>query len=147
MRRLADAKDHRFPRDVLCLFAEGMNKERDRMQQGQRTASDTVISRESLAAALQPTSAQRVAAVREEYPELVDALGVLTGMAAQGDLTELKRQLAGIDPALDRQSAFIETLTKAGIVETERIGTSDRATYEFPALYFHGLGMTRPGPK
>jgi cellulose biosynthesis protein BcsQ len=143
MRRLADAKSRVFPRDVLCLLAIAMEEEERRVRDGQRTAGDAVLSRESLARALPPTSAQRVDAVREEYPELVDILQSLQGLPANGSLEALRKHLSAPPAPGDVQP--LDALEKAGVIRLDKYA-SDEPSYAVPALYLHGLNMTRPGP-
>jgi DNA-binding TFAR19-related protein (PDSD5 family) len=131
-RRLGDAKGAVYPRDLICLLRESIDVERERLREHQRTSEESVISRQSLSEALEPTSRQRVEAVREEYPELVSALETLRGLDAGGKIEHLKRRLD------DRQ---INDLSEAGVV---RLTAGD---YFVPDLYRHGLDMPRMGPR
>jgi Mrp family chromosome partitioning ATPase len=137
MRRLADAKGTIFPRDVLCLLFEAIREERDRIRNDARVAPEAVISRESLAKALLPTSTQRVEALSGEYPELLDVLELLKGLPANGKTESLRihfaqRQWTDVQP--------VDALEKAGVLMIEK------DSYSVPALYLHGLRMFRPGP-
>lgn len=138
MRRLADARDTIFPRDVLCLLSEAIREEQSRIRDDSRITPDAILSRESLAKALPPTSKQRVDALREEYPELVDVLESLKGLPAKGKTEELRSHFAQRRWSHDIQP--LDALEKAGVLSLEE------DSYDVPALYLHGLNMTRPGP-
>lgn len=138
-RRLKDARDILYPRDALWLIRSALGSERERLRNGRRVSADAVISREALAAALVPTSEQRVQAVREESPELVDVLEWLNGINAQGMLDDLRTNLArrpNSNPAED-----LERLQRTGVLRVRE------GEYSVPDLYVPGLGMKRPGPK
>jgi hypothetical protein len=138
MRRLADARDTIFPRDVLCLLSEAIREEQSRIRDDSRVTPDAILSRESLAKALPPTSKQRVDALREEYPDLVDVLESLKGLPAKGQTEELRAHFAQRRWSHDVQP--LDALEKAGVLSLEE------DSYAVPALYLHGLNMTRPGP-
>ncbi|WP_438032382.1 P-loop ATPase, Sll1717 family [Sorangium sp. So ce204] len=138
-RRLRDARDILYPRDALWLIRSALDSEVDRLRNRRRTSTDAAISREALAAALVPTSDQRVQAVREESPELVDVLEWLNGVSAKGQLDDLRATLAkrsGSNPAED-----LERLQRTGVLSVTE------GEYSVPDLYVPGLKMKRPGPK
>ncbi len=138
-RRLKDARDILYPRDALWLIRSALESETERLRNNRRTSTDAAISREALAAALTPTSEQRVQAVREESPELVDVLGWLNGFNAQGQLDDLRAYLAkrpSSNPAED-----LERLQRTGVLRAKD------GEYSVPDLYVPGLKMKRPGPK
>jgi cellulose biosynthesis protein BcsQ len=138
-RRLKDARDILYPRDALWLIRSALGSELERLRNRRRTSTDAAISRESLAAALAPTSEQRVQAVREESPELVDVLEWLNGVSAKGQLDELRVNLAkrpNSNPAED-----LERLQRTGVLRVTE------GEYSVPDLYVPGLKMKRPGPK
>jgi hypothetical protein len=138
-RRLKDARDILYPRDALWLLRSALGIEIERLRSGRRTSTDAAVSREALAAALVPTSEQRVQAVREESPELVDVLEWLNGFNAQGQLDDLRVQLAkrpGSNPAED-----LERLQRTGVLRVTE------GEYSVPGLYVPGLKLKRPGPK
>ena len=134
LRRLEDAREAVYPRDLICLLQEAIPSERERLREGQRIAEDAVLSRQSLSDALDPTSRQRVDAVREEFPELVDTLEKLRGLNASGPIDKLKER--GVAPSM------IELLTEAGVLSLNQLGE-----YAVPDLYRHGLDMPRMGPR
>lgn len=138
MRRLADARDTIFPRDILCLLYEAIREEGNRIRDDARITADAVLSRESLAKALPPTSRQRVDALREEYPELLDVLESLQGLPANGKTEALRTHFA--QRRWPQVIHPLDALEKAGVLRIE--GES----YVVPALYLHGLNMLRPGP-
>jgi hypothetical protein len=140
-RRLADAKDTIYPRDLLCLFQDAIRTERERLRKGSRTSENAVISRESLSAALPPTSRQRVDAVREEYPELGNVLELLRGLPASGDLKGLTADIAAKAPGGMTADTAIDLLSEASVLRIHE------GTYVVPDLYRHGLEMRRFGPK
>ena len=138
-RRLKDAKDILYPRDALWLLRSALGNEVERLRSGRRTSTDAAVSREALAAALVPTSEQRVQAVREESPELVDVLEWLNGFNAQGHFDDLRAHLAkrpGSNPAED-----LERLQRTGVLRVTE------GEYSVPGLYVPGLKLKRPGPK
>lgn len=138
LRRLEDANDVIFPRDVLCLLQQAALEEERRLRERARTAQDAVLSRESLQRALIPTSEQRVDAVREEYPELAALLASLSGVNANGKLQELSSYIERVPSQLVENP--IEALRRAGVLGV------DGDEYKVPALYHYGLNMIRPGP-
>ena len=105
--RLEDARAAVYPRDLICLLQEAIPAEQGRVREGQRTADDAVLSRQSLSDALEPTSRQRVEAVREEFPELVDTLEKLRGLNSSGPIEKLKERVVAPD--------MIDLLTEAGV--------------------------------
>ncbi len=141
-RRLKDAKDAIFPRDLVCLFQEAITSESDRLEEQRRFSETSVLSREALSNALAPTSEQRVQALREEYPELGLLLDSLTGLSSQGPLEDLTARLEGKSTAIPAQKA-IEVLREAGVI----LILVEEGQYQVPDLYRHGLQMSRPGPR
>jgi hypothetical protein len=135
MRRLADAKDTVYPRDVLCLVKEAMSLEEERIQESKRVGTDTVLSRDAISEALLPTSGLRVQAVLEEYQELTDVLPQLRGVSAKGLVADLRSKLGA------ESDRHLELLVKGGVLDTKG------EEYSVPPLYLHGLGMTRLGPR
>ncbi|MCC6521897.1 MAG: ParA family protein [Polyangiaceae bacterium] len=138
-RRLKDAREILYPRDTLWLVRRALEGEAERLRGDRRTSNEAAISREALAAALLPTSEQRVSAVREESPELVDVLNGLNGFSAQGELAALREHLAarpGANAAED-----LERLQRTGVLRLTD------GKYSVPDLYVAGLKMKRPGPK
>jgi hypothetical protein len=121
-----------YPRDLICLFREALEKESERIAEGARVSENSVVSRQSLSEALAPTSIQRVESVREEYPELRDVLERMRGMDATGKLEDLRSRVG--DNAL-------KLLSEAGVVRL------DEGEYVVPDLYRHGLEMARKGPR
>jgi MinD-like ATPase involved in chromosome partitioning or flagellar assembly len=132
-RRLSDAQGAIYPRDIVSLLGESLKAEQRRLEQDERFAPDAVISRQSLAAALRPTSEQRVQAVREEYPELSSALDDLAGKSTRGFIKDLTEAIG---------APTLEQLRDTGIL---KIGEADDE-YVIPDLYRDGLGMYRRGP-
>jgi hypothetical protein len=131
LRRLADAKGVIYPRDLICLIRESLEKECDRISESLRLSEVAVISRQSLPEALAPTSRQRVDAVREEYPDLGAVLERMRGIDARGEIENLRQRIE--DNALN-------LLSDAGAVRLED------GNYVVPDLYRHGLDMPRKGP-
>ena len=82
---------------------------------------------------MDPTSRQRVDAVREEFPELVDTLERLRGLNASGTIDKLKER--GVAPNM------VELLIEAGVLNLNQQGD-----YAVPDLYRHGLDMPRMVP-
>ncbi len=140
LRRLTDARDMRYPRDVLTLIRCALQGEQERLRENKRIALDSAASRESLAGALAQTSQQRVDAVKEEYPELVEVLQRLRGQNAQGRFDVLRDYLAARPSS--RAAQEVEWLQRAGVMKVQ-----EKGEYSVPDLYVPGLGMKRPGPK
>jgi len=132
LRRLTDAKDTIYPRDLICLLDESIRLECERIQENQRTSEFSVISRQSLSEALTPSSEQRVNALREEYPELGELIDSLTGIVATGNIETLKGKIG---------DEGIRVLSDVGV-----IGLKEES-YVVSDLYRHGLNMPRPGPR
>jgi len=133
LRRLEDAKDAIYPRDLVCLLQEAIRIEGERLRESQRYSDESAISRQSLSDALDPTSRQRVDALREEYPELRQVLDSLKGQNSTGSLETLKKFL---------QDGEISKLSEAGVLRLKEEGN-----YLVPDLYRHGLEMPRMGPR
>ncbi len=133
LRRLEDAKDAIYPRDLVCLLQEAIHIECERLREGQRCSEESAISRQSLSDALDPTSRQRVESLREEYPELAPVLESLKGQNSTGPLETLKGLL---------QDGQISVLSEAGVIRLKEEGN-----YLVPDLYRHGLEMPRMGPR
>jgi hypothetical protein len=133
LRRLSDAKGTIFPRDLIGLMKESIGIERGRITDERRTSDESVISRESLSLALEPTSKNRIEDLKEEYSDLQSALDRLVGLDATGDFDVLKQRLS--------DDVVVKTLIEAGVIE------QDEEKYRFPEIYRLGLQMRRPGPK
>ncbi len=133
LRRLEDAKDAIYPRDLVCLLQEAIHFESERLREGQRYSEESAISRQSVSVALDPTSRQRVDALREEYPELGPVLDSLKGQNSTGALETLKRFV---------KDDKISVLSEAGVIRLKEEGN-----YLVPDLYRHGLEMPRMGPR
>lgn len=106
-----------------------------------RVSPVSVISRESLSESLTATSSQRVDAVREEYPELVEILDALRGLPSIGALEDLEQRLTTVGNAERSADAAIGRLVDAGVVAVQE------GQYFVPDLYRHGLQMRRQGPR
>ena len=144
LRRLKDAKEAIFPRDLVCLLQEAIKGESDRLNEQRRTSETSVISREALSNALAPTSHQRVQALREEYPELVPLLDALAGLSSQVPLEDLTTRLKGKSENIPPEKA-VDVLSEAGVILIDVVDGKNQ--YQVPNLYRHGLQMTRPGPR
>jgi hypothetical protein len=131
LRRLADARGVIYPRDLICLLREALEKESERIAEGARISENSVISRQSLSEALAPTSMQRVDALKEEYAELGGVLERMRGMDARGEIDNLRTRVGDNE---------LNLLSEAGVVRLEDGG------YVVPDLYRHGLEMPRKGP-
>ncbi len=132
LRRLADARDVIYPRDLICLLFEALEIELRRITEGSRVSEIAVVSRQSLSEALAPTSKRKVADLTEEYPELQGVLEKMRGMIANGEIDKLRERIGDAD--LDR-------LSHAGVVRL------DEGNYVVPDVYRHGLDMPRKGPR
>jgi hypothetical protein len=141
LRRLADAQEVIYPRDLVSLLREANEAEQRRVLEKQSTSEGAVLSRQSLSDALPPTSKQRVRAIEEEYPELQPALRALRGMPSSGDLSSLREGLAEADVKIVER--VVEALRDAGVVRLD----PEPPSYRVSELYRIGLEMVRFGPR
>lgn len=144
LRRLADAKEAVYPRDLLFLLKQGLDIEAARVREHKRVTPESVISRESLSQALNPCSSQRVQAVLEESPELERIFAALRGLPSKERVETLRGQLEQGEPGVSVDGA-LDRLEDAGVLA--RVTVGDAVYYQVPDLYRHGLGMYRMGPR
>jgi cellulose biosynthesis protein BcsQ len=140
--RIADGKKNCFPRSLILLLEEAVKRERVLTTE---YSSEIALRPKALIDAFPYVSQQRVAEVRNEYPELENFLDRL-----QGERSPIQEnRLAEIWKVGDSELAeLIKAMVEAGIL-TERSRPKDPPPriYAVAELYLYGLGMVRKGQR
>jgi MinD-like ATPase involved in chromosome partitioning or flagellar assembly len=140
LRRIADARENRFPRSLILLMAKAVENEKTQGSPQQ----DILLRPRSLQDALLYVSQKRVEEVRDEYHELESALDELKGNPSplsRETLVELWKRLE------TNPEDLIEKLLQAGILERRPAEGEDTPRYAVAELYLSGLGMRRKGQR
>lgn len=140
--RIADGQKNCFPRSLILLLEEAV-----KIEKGFSTEhlSEIALRPKALINAFPNVSQQRVAEVRNEYPELEEFLERLQGERSPID----ENRLAEIWNVQDGELALrIKDMVEAGIL-TERSRPKDPPprVYAVTELYLYGLGMVRKGQR
>ena len=140
--RIADGQKNCFPRSLILLLEEAVKGEKNFSTE---YSYDTILRPKALIDAFPHVSAQRVAEVRNEYPELEEYLDTFQGERSPID----NNRLAEIWKKEDSELAFlIKDMVEAGIL-TERSRPNDPPprVYAVAELFLYGLGMVRKGQR
>jgi hypothetical protein len=139
--RIADGQKNCFPRSLILLLEEAVKIEKRFSEHG----SEITLRPKALINAFPNVSQQRVAEVRNEYPELENFLERLQSERSPID----ENRLAEIWKVQDGELALhIKDMVEAGIL-TERSRPKDPPprVYAVTELYLYGLGMVRKGQR
>jgi hypothetical protein len=140
--RISDSKNNRFPRSLIQLLQRAVEIEKQTVE---RNPYETVLRPRTLIEALPFVSEERVAEVRNEYPEFADFLDKLSGQRspiALDRLGQLWHQNS------DKLNSLITGLIEAGVLqEYPRSLDTEVPRYSVAELYLYGLGMTRQGQR
>ncbi|HEY9893728.1 MAG TPA: ParA family protein [Candidatus Sericytochromatia bacterium] len=140
--RIADSQDNCFPRSLILLLQQAVQLEKDFPSE---YSPEITLRPKALIDAFPYVSQQRVAEVRNEYPELEPSLQILESERSPID----ENRLAQIWQVEDRQLAIrIKDMVEAGIF-TERSRPKDPPprVYGVAELYLYGLKMVRKGQR
>src|SRR6266702_6750322 len=138
--RISDIKNNRFPRSLIQLLQQAITIEK---RTSERNPYDAIIRPRALIDALPFVSEQRVAEVRNEYPEFADLLDKLSGERSPIALDRLTRIW---NKSVNELTPLLGEMIEAGILqEYLRSLDSDVPRYSVAELYLYGLGMTRQG--
>lgn len=140
--RISDSKNNRFPRSLIQLLQRAVEIEK---QTAERNPYETVLRPRTLIEALPFVSGQRVAEVRNEYPEFADFLDKLSGQRSPIALDRL-RQIWSQDD--DKLNSLVTGLIEAGVLQEYPTSLdTELPRYSVAELYLYGLGMTRQGQR
>ncbi len=140
--RISDSKKNHFPRSLIQLLQRAVDIEK---RTSERNPSEAVLRPRSLIEALPYASEQRVAEVRNEYPEFANLLDKLSGERSPIALDRLGEIWNQNSDELKQQ---IADMIKAGILqEYPRSPDIDVPRYSVAELYLYGLGMKRQGQR
>ena len=140
--RIADSNNNCFPRSLIVLLEEAVKNEKNFPTE---YSSEIVLRPKALIDAFPRVSEQRVAEVRNEYPELEELLNRL-----QGERSPIEEnKLADIWNVQDGDlSLRIKEMVEAGILrERSRPKDPPPRIYAIAELYLYGLGMVRKGQR
>lgn len=138
--RISDSNNNHFPRSLIQLLQKAVDIEKET---NERSAYEAALRPRSLIDALPFVSEQRVAEVRNEYPEFADYLDKLSGQRSPIAFDRLG-QLWHLDNGT--LNAVITGLVEAGVMqEYPRTPDIDVPRYSIAELYLYGLGMIRKG--
>jgi cellulose biosynthesis protein BcsQ len=140
--RIADSNENCFPRSLILLLEEAINKEKNFSTE---YSSEIILRPKSLIDAFPLVSEQRVDEVRNEYPELEEFLNRLQGASSPID----ENRLSDIWNVQDGElSLRIKEMVEAGILkERSRPKDPPPRVYSIAELYLYGLGMVRKGQR
>lgn len=140
--RISDSNGIQFPRSLMQLLQRAVEIERNTTE---RNPYNSIVRPRSLIEAVPSVSEERVAEVRNEYPEFDDLLTRLNG--ERSPITRERLSEIWSLPE-DKLSARIIDMIKAGIMkEYLRQPDLDTSRYSIAELYLYGLGMTRLGQR
>lgn len=140
--RIADSQKNCFPRSLILLLEEAVKGEKNFSTE---YSNEIILRPRALIDAFPYVSDQRVAEVRNEYPELGEYLDRFQSERSPIDTN----QLAKIWNLEDSELALrIKDMADAGIL-TERSRANDPPPRVFAVaeLYLYGLGMVRKGQR
>lgn len=140
--RIADGQNNCFPRSLILLLEEAVKLEKEFSTE---YSSEITLRPKALIDAFPHVSQQRVAEVRNEYPELEKFLERLQGERSPIDENSLAEKWKVEDGEL---ALLIKDMVEAGIF-TERSRPKDPPprVYGVAELYLYGLGMVRKGQR
>ena len=140
--RIADSNGNCFPRSLILLLEEAVNREKDFSTEYR---SDIALRPKALISAFPYVSEQRVDEVRNEYRELEAALNRLQGERSPADENRLSEIWQLQDGDL---SSRIKEMVEAGILkERSRPQDPPPRVYAIAELYLYGLRMVRKGQR
>lgn len=133
--RLADGQGDHSPRTLSQLFASAVEWEiRERTSYDQ-----SVIRPRALVPSLERVSAEAVAALHEEFPELGAMVDTLETV---GRTPLVPGDIESVDPEALKQ---LELALEVGLIAVHEGTQEEVRRYRVPDLYRHALGMTRKG--
>lgn len=140
--RIADGQKNCFPRSLILLLEEAVKIEKEFSTE---YGAQITLRPKALINAFPNVSQQRVAEVRNEYPELENFLERLQGERCPIDENRLAEIWNIEDGAL---ALRIKDMVEAGIL-TERYRPKDPPSrvYGVAELYLYGLSMVRKGQR
>lgn len=149
--RITDSQKNSFPRSLMIMLKEAIGKEKDFVRKNDKNMFGTVLRPRSLIDSMKDVSESRVGEVRDEYPDLAEALDNLKGKNSPIEREQLRSAWQGLDAAQDDKSLdeTIQKLIAAGVIELYRLDRqkSEGLRYVVSELYLSGLGMTRRGQR
>jgi MinD-like ATPase involved in chromosome partitioning or flagellar assembly len=140
--RISDARGDAFPRSLGLLLETAIQREN---RYAQPYSDDCLIRPRALIDSIDDVSAQRVAEVMAEYPDLREELEALRDERSPIEFSRLGQLWDHQGPAL---SDKISLAIQAGVFEdrTAKDAVNDKV-YAVAELYLYGLGMKRKGQK
>ena len=140
--RISDSKVVQFPRSLMQLLQRAIEIE---LSTTEPNPYNNILRPRSLIEAVTFVSEQRVAEVRDEYPEFAELLTSLNG--ERSPIT--RERLSDIWKLPEEKlSSRITDMIKAGIMkEYLRQPDVEGLRYSIAELYLYGLGMTRLGQR
>ncbi|HLI07825.1 MAG TPA: hypothetical protein VKV40_14740 [Ktedonobacteraceae bacterium] len=143
--RISDSRNNRFPRSLIQLLQKAVNLEKVFVD---RNTYDAVLRPRALIEALPFASEQRVAEVRNEYPEFDNLLDKLEGDRSPIALEHLG-EIWGLDRDSGRLKVLVASMVEAGILQEylRSPDNTDTQRYAVAELYLYGLKMKRLGQR
>jgi len=139
--RIADGQNNCFPRSLILLLEEAVKLEKSFSTD---YSSEITLRPKALIDAFPYVSQQRVAEVRNEYPELETFLQALQGERSPIDRNRLA-QIWHLN--VSKLSDRIKDIVEAGIFTELLPKNSPPHVYGIVELYLYGLGMVRKGQR
>jgi len=149
--RITDSQANSFPRSLMIMLNKAVENEKNFVKKNDKNTFDTILRPRSLIDSMNEVSAKRVNEVRDEYPDLAEALNALKRESSPIERKQLRIAWQGLDAARDDKSLneTIQKLIDAGVIEIYRFDRqkSEEPRYVVSELYLSGLGMTRRGQR
>jgi len=143
--RMTDAKGNTYPRSLTVLLQKARDHELEGQNDSKAIPSNRLLSPPAMQAGLEAASAERVDALKNEYPNLKRFLEDIQdnqSLRSQFTIQELKKVWKKTSEELySTFDAFVGQLEASGLLMTK----SGKASYHygFASLYIDGLRVTR----
>ena len=135
--RLADGQGDHGPRALLQLFSAATDWE-DR-EETRSPYDRSIIRPRALVPSLEIVSGEAIAAIREEFPELI---GLIDALETVGRTPLTESDIAAVNV---NAVSGLELALEVGMLALHQGSTDDVRRFRVPELYRHALKVSRPG--
>ncbi len=146
LKRISDSKKNSFPRSLIQLLQKAVEIEKELTERNDRNIYESVLRPRALIEALPFVSKERVAEVRNEYPEFAPLLDKLSNERSPIALERLSEVWHKTESELIK--SLLPDMIEAGILqEYQRSSDVNGQRYSVAELYLSGLNMRRQGQR
>ncbi len=141
--RMTDAQGNTYPRSLTVLL-HAAKEEELRIRNDKLAMSDRLLSPRSMQVGLKAASAERVNALKNEYPQLRPFLQDIENnstLRSQFTSDELRDSWEKCGKSFTTFESFVAQLDASGMLVKKKAGGTYH--YGFASLYIDGLGITR----